>query len=377
MIQFIFQAETKKKKDKKKSKKHKKGSSDIDKKLAEKLNKLKKGHEESFDLKGLLQSPVKSEKIKISKKKKRKKKSSANSESESEEELQPKEKHDSRKRSGEAGFDRDTSGPKDKRSKHDQNDGEDHRKLYKNYYEDRYERSNNQDRYYDSKQEDGQRKLHKSVNDDSHRKEDSRKSHKRNNDERSHENEQRKPHKSGNYERHREDHKESKKSKPEGRYENSNRPAIIISQKYNEDSDEEGAIPKEKHYGLVRADGSKIHSSKTKRQTPPKVLPSKDIKKFEKVRPIKLTEAEKEDKRREMMNNANERDKEREKYVSNYRDQEKKQEAMEKKHKYKDDFVEKHLREAAKFTSVESRIKSNVYNIQRSNRHMDTNFAKR
>lgn len=88
-----------------------------------------------------------------------------------------------------------------------------------------------------------------------------------------------------------------------------------------------------------------------------------------------LSEKEKERRRQEMMANATWRDKEREQSVKKYREEEKKE--VDSGKVYNQDFVRKHLAVAAEIGTVASRIKSNINNIQRSGRAMDTNFAKR
>ncbi|XP_076662599.1 uncharacterized protein LOC143365896 isoform X2 [Halictus rubicundus] len=88
-----------------------------------------------------------------------------------------------------------------------------------------------------------------------------------------------------------------------------------------------------------------------------------------------LTEEDKERRRQEMMANATWRDKEREKNVRKYTEEETKE--IDSSRGYNQDFVRKHLAAAAELGSVASRIKSNINNIQRSGRAMDTNFAKR
>ncbi|XP_054015288.1 pre-mRNA-splicing factor CWC25 homolog [Hylaeus anthracinus] len=88
-----------------------------------------------------------------------------------------------------------------------------------------------------------------------------------------------------------------------------------------------------------------------------------------------LTEEEKERRRQEMIANATWRDKEREKNVKKYSEEEKKETDSGKE--YNQDFVRKHLAAAAEVGTIASRIKSNMNNIQRSGRAMDTNFAKR
>lgn len=89
----------------------------------------------------------------------------------------------------------------------------------------------------------------------------------------------------------------------------------------------------------------------------------------------KLSEEEKEKRRLEMMENATWRNKERERNVKQYHEQEKKELSNEKI--YNKDFIRKQLVAAAEVSTVASRIKSNINNIQRSGRAMDTNFAKR
>ncbi|XP_060814023.1 pre-mRNA-splicing factor CWC25 homolog isoform X1 [Bombus pascuorum] len=88
-----------------------------------------------------------------------------------------------------------------------------------------------------------------------------------------------------------------------------------------------------------------------------------------------LTEEEKERRRQEMIANATWRDEERERNVKKYRMEEKKE--MDSRKVYNQDFVTKQLAAAAEMSTVASRIKANINNIQRSGRAMDTNFAKR
>lgn len=88
----------------------------------------------------------------------------------------------------------------------------------------------------------------------------------------------------------------------------------------------------------------------------------------------KLTDEERKRKLREMMANASWHDKERAMNVKKYREQEKK-ETTEKT--YNKDFIRKQLMAAAEHGTVASRIKSNINNIQRSERAMDSNFARR
>ncbi|XP_003397458.1 pre-mRNA-splicing factor CWC25 homolog isoform X1 [Bombus terrestris] len=88
-----------------------------------------------------------------------------------------------------------------------------------------------------------------------------------------------------------------------------------------------------------------------------------------------LTEEEKERRIQEMIANATWRDEERERNVKKYRIEEKKE--IDSRKVYNQDFVTKQLAAAAEISTVASRIKANINNIQRSGRAMDTNFAKR
>ncbi|XP_071859954.1 uncharacterized protein isoform X2 [Bombus fervidus] len=88
-----------------------------------------------------------------------------------------------------------------------------------------------------------------------------------------------------------------------------------------------------------------------------------------------LTEEEKERRRQEMIANATWRDEERERNVKKYRIEEKKE--IDSRKVYNQDFVTKQLAAAAEISTVASRIRANINNIQRSGRAMDTNFAKR
>ncbi|XP_057325633.1 pre-mRNA-splicing factor CWC25 homolog isoform X2 [Microplitis mediator] len=87
-----------------------------------------------------------------------------------------------------------------------------------------------------------------------------------------------------------------------------------------------------------------------------------------------LSDKEKLKRLKEMMANASWREKERKKNIKRYKDQEK----IEPSDKtYNNDFIRKELAKAAEVGTVASRIKSNINNIQRSERTMNTNFAKR
>ncbi|XP_021967845.1 pre-mRNA-splicing factor CWC25 homolog isoform X1 [Folsomia candida] len=102
----------------------------------------------------------------------------------------------------------------------------------------------------------------------------------------------------------------------------------------------------------------------------------------------KMDEDEMERRRQEMMGNAKERDEERQRIVEKHREEIlKEQELLEKNRKtnkhatfirfYNCFLYSKQLADAASTGSVEQRVRSNAYNIQRSKFSMDTNFARR
>ncbi|XP_001601556.1 pre-mRNA-splicing factor CWC25 homolog [Nasonia vitripennis] len=134
-----------------------------------------------------------------------------------------------------------------------------------------------------------------------------------------------------------------------------------------------------KHFGLMKADGTKIHTTNKSYRSSEKNKSEKQTVKTEQKwlppKKQKLTEEEKERRRQEMMSNASWRDKEREKNVKKYEEQEKKESIKEKS--FDKDFAQKHLAMAADKETVASRIKSNINNIQRLKHSMDKNFARR
>ncbi|XP_066584420.1 pre-mRNA-splicing factor CWC25 homolog [Prorops nasuta] len=145
------------------------------------------------------------------------------------------------------------------------------------------------------------------------------------------------------------------------------------SRKYRDYSEEKETI---KSYGLVKADGTKISLKKSPIH---KTYIKKEEKKKEqpwKPKPRqRLTEEEKETRRQEMMANASWRDKERERNIKRYRDEDKRENENSKS--FNKDFLRQQLAAATNTSTVASRIRSNINNIQRSGRAMDTNFARR
>lgn len=93
----------------------------------------------------------------------------------------------------------------------------------------------------------------------------------------------------------------------------------------------------------------------------------------------KLSEEEMAIKRQEMMENAQWRDEQRDKNVKQYnRDEAKEEDELRKRQSQtSSSFVNSLMIKHASQSSVEERIKRNVYNIQRTNADLDKNFAKR
>lgn len=159
-------------------------------------------------------------------------------------------------------------------------------------------------------------------------------------------------------------------------------------QRANDDSDEDRSrrVAANRNYGLVTASGESIAlKNAVKSYTDRKAMePTKDTKKIDwkktssqsSSRP-KLSDAEKAERLREMTKNAEARDKERESYVRNYRKADRKEEERHRDEEFDRNFIHKELHKSAQSETVESRLKSNRNNIQRSSGAMDTNFAKR
>lgn len=150
----------------------------------------------------------------------------------------------------------------------------------------------------------------------------------------------------------------------------------------NDDSDEDR--PTKKTFGLVTSDGKGISIKKSapkrKSSSPRREKPSKSVvssKQEPKSKPTRMTQAEIDARLKEMMSNASWREKERSEKVNKYRENEKREQEDAKKD-FDKDFLTRQLKKTANSTmSVESRIKSNLNNIQRSSRTMESNFARR
>lgn len=148
--------------------------------------------------------------------------------------------------------------------------------------------------------------------------------------------------------------------------------------KRNYDSDDSNPSKHHRrHFGLVTSEGKKLILNKNypdqikKSKT---VLPEPPKPSFQPHKSKRLTEEEKEKLRKEMMQNATAREKERSHNLKKYRQDEAKE---SKNQKYDPEFIHRQLLKTAETGTVESRIKSNLNNIQRSSRDMDRNFSRR
>ncbi|KAF5295444.1 hypothetical protein FQA39_LY13105 [Lamprigera yunnana] len=150
------------------------------------------------------------------------------------------------------------------------------------------------------------------------------------------------------------------------------------SKSYNEeyDSYDSESNSKKRNWGLVKGDGTKL--SLTKRTSSNKAMvsaqdTSKD-KNYDYKKRTSLTEEEKEKRRQEMMVNAAWRNKERAQNLKTYRETKLKEDSQKE---YNPEFLTKELLRSANSSSVESRIKANINNIQRSSNDMSRHFSKR
>lgn len=148
-----------------------------------------------------------------------------------------------------------------------------------------------------------------------------------------------------------------------------------------EDTDGERKMAKPRNYGLVTASGDKIaleSKEKVKFYSREELKPSREAAKKQEVKKRKpMTEEEMNALRDEMVKNADWREKDREKTVKKHRESAEREKQDHEKD-FDKDFLNRHLKKAQdQVGSVESRIRSNLNNIQRSGRTMDSNFVKR
>lgn len=153
----------------------------------------------------------------------------------------------------------------------------------------------------------------------------------------------------------------------------------------SDDDDRKSKAPVHQNWGLVTATGKSIALKNDAKTYTDRIAsasakePSKSETSWKKPassRP-KLTEAEKEEKLREMMKNAEWRNVERESYVRKYHEDGRKEEDKHREAEFDRNFINKELHKSAQSATVESRLKSNRNNIQRSSGAMNTNFARR
>ncbi|XP_018336566.1 uncharacterized protein DDB_G0283697-like [Agrilus planipennis] len=148
----------------------------------------------------------------------------------------------------------------------------------------------------------------------------------------------------------------------------------------NSDSDSKN---KKRNYGLISGDGKRLKSTtkikhfneqKSTSIKSPELRESSD-KRSGRPKCKELSREEREKRIKEMMANAAWRDKERAEAVRIHRESESNQSKIPDE--YNPEFLHKELLKSANSASVESRIKANVNNIQRSSRDMSSNFSKR
>lgn len=164
------------------------------------------------------------------------------------------------------------------------------------------------------------------------------------------------------------------------RKENSSSESSESSEEETKNYDDDEKPIAKKNFGLVRADGKKIdlqRKESVKLYTKEELKASQAAQKaaWKKPETKKLSDEEIERKRLEMMENAAWREKDRERAVKKYREEDEKEKNEKEFDRH---FVNRQLKSAQnQTTSIESRIKSNLNNIQRSRRDMDSHFAKR
>jgi hypothetical protein len=143
---------------------------------------------------------------------------------------------------------------------------------------------------------------------------------------------------------------------------------------------------KRRRYGLIvsnsrtlsRPTTSSIESSKHNTEIPSGQTTAKSMEKSLPMKTVrrKLTAEEMEQKRAEMMANARERDEQRQHNVKRYRDEDEREKKLTAEQRHAS-FVKPLMVKHAAESSVEDRIKRNLYNIQRTNSDLDKNFTKR
>lgn len=149
--------------------------------------------------------------------------------------------------------------------------------------------------------------------------------------------------------------KENKRSKDQGKVDSKRQRSDVNSQTWKRPSEYSQRKPNTENSFRYRRDAVEKQDSK----------PGK----------VKMSEEEMERRRAEMLDNAKWREKEREKNIARHKEEEAREKNQNKN--YDKDFLRKQLSYAASQGTVESRIRSNINNIQRSSMAMDKNFARR
>lgn len=131
-------------------------------------------------------------------------------------------------------------------------------------------------------------------------------------------------------------------------------------------------------YGLImssRAAAAAAHRSKTQMTVKPTSVET-NAQPAPKPPKRKLTEEEMAAKRAEMMENARSRDEQRTQNVKRYREDDERDRRRAEKSAAAASFVQPMMAQHASESSVEDRIKRNIYNIQRTSAQLDRNFAR-
>ncbi|KAG5888288.1 hypothetical protein JTB14_006675 [Gonioctena quinquepunctata] len=151
-----------------------------------------------------------------------------------------------------------------------------------------------------------------------------------------------------------------------------------VRKDYSYQDSEDEYVPKKKTFGLVRPDGTSIplnRKSHDETDKPAKKVESVASEKLEPKKKQRLTEKEKEERRKQMMADASKREIERSENLKRYRQEDERE--QKSSGSFDKNFVHKELLKSTKNATVESRLKSNLNNIQRSSKHMNSNFSKR
>jgi len=151
------------------------------------------------------------------------------------------------------------------------------------------------------------------------------------------------------------------------------------------DSDSDGGkYSRSNTYGLIETKkllDSTNGEKKRKQRTPEKIKVERNDSRSRSpsLKPRrKLMPKEMEEKRQQMLNNAKWREEQRNKNMQKYKKEENYENQLEEQSRSSGAlFLKPILTSAASNASVESRVKSNIYNIQRGRSDMDSNFARR